>query len=182
MTCNNYRELHRKMDIKNYLDKFQKAADRLDKGLLGKKQIEVAVGIYRDSVFLKLYKKSWTNQFQDPLLSESRIFFSIWINDSTIEEQKIFYNIHALKLRKLKGYSIESRKFANNFRAGFKSFEHQWKNVSVKFGPLTLMQGWLKMDAQNFEGEIVELANRFLKIHHLVDDNLANFKQVKGQK
>ena len=164
------------MDFKHYLDTFQKAADQLDKNMLQKKQIEVAVGEVLNSVFLKLYKKSWTNPSQDPLTSESRIFFSIWINDSALEEQKIFYNIHALKLRHLKGYSIQSRQFANNFRDSFKGFEDKWKNVSVKFGPLTLMEGWLKINLENFQDEIVELANNFIEIEHLIDGTLAHFK------
>ena len=165
------------MDTSFYLDKFRKAADKLDKKLLNKKQVENAVVMYgKDCVVLKLYKKSWTNQFQDPLTSESRIFFSIWISDSSIKEQKLLYNIHALKLRQLKNYSIQSRKFADVFRDKFKPFEHKWKNVSVEFGPLTLMEGWLNIDVVNFQDDILELANRFLEIEHLVDDTLAHFK------
>jgi hypothetical protein len=160
-----------------YLDKFQKASDQLDKKLLSKKKIEAAIVMYgADAVVLKLYKRSWANQFHDPLTSESRIFFSVWISDSSIGEQKILYNIHALKLRQLKGYSIQSRKFADIFRESFKAYEYKWKNVSIKFGPLTLMEGWLKIDSENFQDEILALANNFLEIEHLVDDTLAHFK------
>jgi hypothetical protein len=81
-----------------------------------------------------------------------------------------------LKLRKLKGYSIESRKFADVFRAGFKDFAPQWENVSVKYGPLTLMEGWIKTDPGNFEEEILELVGKFLEIEYLVDEALAKFK------
>ena len=165
------------MDTSFYLDKFQKAVDKLNKRLLAKKQVESAVVMYgNDCVVLKLYKRSWTNQFQDPLISESRIFFSIWISDSSIKEQKLLYNIHALKLRHLKNYSIQSRKFADIFRDSFKPFEHKWKNVSVDFGPLTLMKGWLNIDVVNFQDDILELANNFLEIEHLLDDTLAHFK------
>jgi hypothetical protein len=165
------------VDTSFYLDKFQKAADKLDKKLLKKKQVENAVVMYgKDSVVLKLYKKSWTNQFQDPLTSESRIFFSIWVSDSSIKEEKLLYNIHALKLKQLKNYFIQSRKFAGVFRDRFKPFEHKWKNVSVDFGPLTLMEGWLNIDVVNFQDDILELANKFLEIEHLVDDTLAHFK------
>ncbi len=164
------------MDIENYLDKFQKAANRLNQNQLHQKQVEVAVGVVLNSVFLKLYKKSWANASQDPLTTPSRIFFSIWINDSTIREQKIYYNIHALKLRQLKGYAIQSRKFAETFRHSFKDFEHQWQNVSVNFGPLTLMEGWIKIDLENFQAEILKLANNFLEIDHLIDHTLAKFK------
>jgi hypothetical protein len=165
------------MDTSFYLDKFQKAADKLDKKLLNKKQVESAVVKYgKDCIVLKLYKKSWTNQFQDPLTSESRIFFSVWISNSSIKEKRLLYNIHALKLRQLKGYSIQSRKFADIFRGSFKAFKHNWKNVSVDFGPLTLMEGWLKIDVADFQDEILELANKFLAIEHLIDDTLAYFK------
>lgn len=165
------------MDIAFYLEEFQKAADQLDQKLLHEKEIQAAVGVVLDSVFLKLYKKSWASPLQDPLTAESRIFFSIWINDAAIEEQKMLYNIHALKLRHLKGYSLESRKFADAFRNDFKVFEPQWPNVSVKFGPLTLMEGWVKVDLIDFQDEILALADNFLAITHLVDDTLVKFKK-----
>ena len=164
------------MDTTFYLEKFQNAADEIDKKILAQKQLEVAIGLYGNSVFLKLYKNNWATPFQDPLTAESRIFFSVWINDSVIEEQKIWYNIHALKLRQLKGYRIQSRKFAEVFRSSFKDFECKWQNVSVKFGPLTLMEGWLKINPENFKDEILKLANNFFEIAYLVDEALAKFK------
>jgi len=164
------------MDYKHYLDIFQKAADNLDKKKLQKKQIEVAVGEVLNSVFLKLYKKSWANPSQDPLTADTRIFFSIWVNNSTLDKQNLFYNIHALKLRHLKGYAIQSRKFADSFRKSFKNYEHNWQNVSVNFGPLTLMEGWQQIDLENFQGEIVRLANNFMDIEHLIDNTLTEFK------
>ncbi len=165
------------MDTASYLAKFQKAADQLDQKLLREKEIEAAVGVIMYSVFLKLYKKSWASEEQDPLTAKSRIFFSIWVNDDIIKEQKIYYNIHAFKLRHLKGYAIQSRQFADAFRADFKVFEQQWSNVSVKFGPLTLMEGWVKCDVNDFQNEIISLANNFLSIAHLIDDTLIQFKK-----
>jgi hypothetical protein len=166
------------MDIPFYLDKFQKIADQLDKKVLNQKSIEVSVGIYSDSVFIKLYKKSWSGNPEEALTAESRIFFSVWVNDATLEKQKIMYNIHALKLRKLKGYSIQSRKFAEVFRDSFKDYEQKWPNVSVNHGPLTLMEGWTKLDLENFQEEVLELANNFLEIEYLVDHTLDPFKLV----
>jgi hypothetical protein len=55
-----------------------------------------------------------------------------------------------------------------------------WKDLNVrpavKFGPLTLMEGWVKIDPGNFQKEILELAGKFLEIEHLVDDAHAKFK------
>jgi len=165
------------MHFQTYLDKFEEAADKLNKKLLHKKNIEVSVGIRMDSPCLKLYKKAWASPAQDPVTAESRIFFSVWTNKQIINDQKLFYNIHAFKLRKLPGYKIESRKFADTFRAGFQDFKDQWQNVSIKFGPLTLMEGWLKIDPENFQAEIAELANKFLETAYLIDEALAKFKK-----
>lgn len=170
------------MDFTQYLDKFQEVANQLDKQLLEKKQIEVSVGRYLDSAFLKLYKKSWTNNFDTPPESDSKIFFSVWINDLALREQKLFYNIHALKLRQLNGYSITSRNFADAFRMRFKGFEHQWKNVSVKFGPQTLMEGWTKINLENFQAETLILTKQFFQIDYLIDETLEIFKQPGDNK
>ena len=165
------------MDTSFYLDRFQKAAAKIDKKLLDQKQVETAVVLYgKDCVVLKLYKRAWTNQQQDPLTAESRIFFSVWVSDASMKDQKLLYNIHALQLRQLKGYAIQSRKFADRFRQGFKPFEHQWHNVRVDHGPQTLMEGWLQLDTENLETNILTLAYHFLEIEHLVDDTLLHFK------
>ncbi len=164
------------MNTNVYLQIFQNAAEQLDKNLLARKQLEVATGLYGDSIFLKLYKKSWASPSHDLLTAKSRIFFSIWINDPDIAEQKLFYNIHALKLRHLTGYSIASRKFAESFRASFTAFEKQWPNVSLNYGPLTLMQGWIKSDPDNIQNGIIALSNNFLEVEPLIDQTLAQFK------
>lgn len=169
------------MNFDLYLDKFQAAAAQIDKKHLDKKNIEVAVGTYMQSVVLKLYKKAWANKSGDPLTSESRIFFSVWMTDTGIREQKLFYNIHALKLRKLSGYNITSRDFASRFRKKFKNVEQHWPNVSVQFGPLTLMEGWVKVNAGDPADEILSLSKRFLEIDSLIDETLEHYK-LSGEK
>lgn len=165
------------MDYEYYLEKFRKSADLLDMNILNEKHLEINVGITLNSVFLKLYKKEWANDKTDPINSKTSIFFSIWLNENTIRENKIFYNIHALKLRQLKEYSISSREFANSFRRDFKKYEQDYENISVKFGPLTLMEGWTKLKEENLENSILKLANNFLKIEYLIDKTLENFKK-----
>ncbi|HMU46339.1 MAG TPA: hypothetical protein PKC72_08230 [Chitinophagaceae bacterium] len=164
------------MDYNFYLDIFQKSADKLDKKLLKRKLLEVGVGVVLDSVFIKLYKRGWTNDTTDPMNAKTRIFFSIWINDKTIKENKIFYNIHALKLRQLRGYSISSKQFAQRFRAAFEHYQDDWKNVSVKFGPLTLMEGWEALNEKDLENTLIRITRSFLKIDHLIDEILDSFK------
>ncbi|TDW46990.1 hypothetical protein EV144_1055 [Flavobacterium sp. 270] len=164
------------MDYQFYLDKFQASANLIDTKILEEKNILLNVGVVLDSVFLKLYKKEWTNDLEDPLNAKTRIFFSIWVNDHTLNNRKIYYNIHALKLRNLKGYSITSRNFAEIFRLHFKDFENNWENVSLKHGPLTLMEGWKNLEEENMKNTIVNLANNFLEIEYLINETLEKFK------
>lgn len=164
------------MDLALYRKKFQKAADQLDKKTINRKRIDVSVDVVQDAVCLRLYKTAWTNNFQNPMASESKIFFSVWLNDATSKEQKVRYNIHAFKLRQLNGYAIESNNFAEEFRKRFDSGAH-WPNVSTAFGPQTLMEGWQKLDIENLEQQITDLANHFLDIENLIDEVLDTFKK-----
>ena len=88
----------------------------------------------------------------------------------------MMYNIHALKLRKFKVYTIESRKFAEVFRKSFKKYEEIWPNVTTNHGPLTLMEGWVTLNPENFQEEITELTHKFLKIEYLIDDAFYQFE------
>ena len=42
------------------------------------------------------------------------------------------------------------------------------------------MEGWLKIDIENFQDDILKLANNFLEIEHLVDETLAHFNWTKA--
>jgi hypothetical protein len=165
------------MELSYYLNKFQIIADQLAVTILNKTQVEIKAGTWIESVSVKLQKKAWANAAP----SASAIFFSAWINDKAIKENKLFYNIHALKLRELNGYSITSREFAAAFRKKFIHFEHEWPNVSTAFGPLTLMEGWEKTDPENPGDTITGLVSRFLKIDFIID-TLLDERKTPGTK
>lgn len=40
------------------------------------------------------------------------------------------------------------------------------------------MEGWIKIDLQDFQDDIFELVQNFLEIEYLVDNTLAHFKQT----
>jgi hypothetical protein len=160
------------METTLYLEKFGKSADRLDRNLLNRHKMDYKVGVWVQSVALKMQKKSWADAAPTARPFEGSIFFSVWVSDESIRESELHYNIHAFKLRQLAGYKIQSREFAAAFRARFKAFEKKWPNVRVDFGPLTLMEGWIGVDLKNFDKELVDLAHRFLEIHFIIDDLL----------
>ncbi len=135
------------MDTPFYLSEFEQAASALDAGLLSQKGLDVEVGVWLGSVVLRMHKKTWANKPFERPQSDTAIFFSIWLNCKDVKADRLFYNIHALKLRQLRGYKITARDFAADFRARFKPFARHWPNVSVDFGPLNLMEGWAPLDA-----------------------------------
>lgn len=165
------------MDYDFYLKKFLQAASLISEDVLLNNGLKLSVDIILESVALKVYKPEWSEDPQSPLDAQGRIFFSVWVNNKTILENKIYYNIHALKLRTLKDYKIPARDFAQNFRKEFLKFQNDWPNVNVNYGPLTLMEGWLELDADTIEKDVHELAQRFLKISPVVDRVLGQYRK-----
>ena len=146
-------------EIKSRFDERPSVAD----GLICKQ------GFYTNSLVLKLQKASWTNDPMNQVRNQSGIFFSIWITEKSAARNQANYNIHALKLRHLKGYSITSRDFAEDFRNRFASLQKPWPNVSVDYGPLTLMQGWIDIHPQSIEKSILRLMKSFEQLSPLID-------------
>jgi len=75
------------------------------------------------------------------------------------------------------GYNLTSRQFAADFRKMFMKFEKQWPNVSTGYGPLTLMEGWIKLDEATIQADILQLAERFLEMDYLIDELLEKNKK-----
>jgi len=163
------------MNTNHYINLFQNAFNPVNQTSFAQNHLELKVGVWLNSVVLKVQKKSWQNPNRAPF--ESGIFFSVWINDESIAKGKLYYNIHALKLRELSAYKIKSRDFAEAFRLRFKPFEHAWPNVSAAFGPLTLMEGWVKYDADHMSDSVADITNRFLLVQHIIDNLLADRKK-----
>ena len=154
-------------DVRQFCRVFAKIKARFDKrkhdGLVCK------VGFYKACSVLKLQKASWTNDPMDCVQNTSGVFFGIWINKESARKNRAIYNIHALKLRQLEGYSVTSRDFANEFRKGFASTRNTWPNVSVNYGPVTLMQGWIEVDSNSFEEGVLFLMDHFNELSPLID-------------
>jgi hypothetical protein len=148
------------------LQKIQSACQERESGEDG---LVCKQGFYYHSYVLKLQKPSWTNDRMDQVRNKSGIFFSIWVDEKASTRTRVNYNIHALKLRQLVGYSITSRDFAQDFRNRFAPMFAAWPNVSVDYGPLTLMQGWMDFAADSFEKDVVALMERFRELSPVID-------------
>ena len=164
------------MDYNFYQQKFQDAVEDIFFIQFEDLGFKISVEKVLESVALKIYKPEWSNDLNSPLNSKSRIFFSVWVNDKTIKDGRLYYNIHALKLRELKNYKVSSRDFAEKFRNKFFEYQEDWRNVDVNFGPLTLMEGWITLNIEEFQNDIIDLAWNFFKISSLIDETLRGFK------
>lgn len=165
------------MDYDFYLNKFHLAITEGVKEQLENYRLKVSVDIVLESVALKVYKPEWSSDLRSPLDAEGRIFFSIWMNNETIREGKMYYNIHALQLRKFRKYTLASRKFAQDFRNEFVKYQKNWPNVSVEYGPLTLMQGWVDLKTDSIRENIEELVHHFSEISPIIDTVLEQYKK-----
>lgn len=146
------------MPISQPIEELFRQAVARNRAGLDQCQIESRFGEYQGCPFLKLDKANWHNRGEVTIPGE--IFFSIWRD----ENGRINYNFHAFKLRHLTACKIQSRKFAADFRDRLQTTKQSWPNVSVAYGPLTLMQGWVENEV-----EIDELIAGFILIHPIID-------------
>lgn len=158
-----------KIDLQEIGASFRKIKQRYDAHFLGNSGLVCKQGFYKKCSVLKLQKPSWTNDGMEQIQNTSGIFFSIWINEESAQKSRVNYNIHALKLRKLKNYSITSKDFAEEFRKKFAAVKKSWPNVSTNYGPLTLMEGWAEVDLQKLEESILPMLECFHQVSPIID-------------
>jgi len=156
------------MDISELSALFERIKSQFDTNTTTGTGLACKQGFYIDCQVLKLLKPYWTNDRMDRVENETGIFFSIWIDAKSFAGNRLHYNIHALKVRKLQGYSITSRDFASAFRQAFAPFASDWPNVSVEYGPQTLMQGWLLL-GPDAEKDSLSLLHRFEPLAEVID-------------
>lgn len=154
--------------LENYLKAFRRIASRV-RPSLEKEQIEVHVGSWLGSAAVKLQKPRWSGEKPVAAPATTGIFFSVWIEEKSLKKNRVFYNVHALRLRNLGGYTIQSREFAGAFRTKFAPTSGGWPNVSVDYGPQTLMQGWIELNPAHLENDVVALVCRFVPLASTID-------------
>lgn len=165
------------MDFAFYLNEFRLAAAKIPQEKLDKDHLKISIDIVLESVALKMYKSHWYGDSKLSVENSGRIFFSVWVNKKTLEEGRVYYNIHALKLRELKSYKITSKDFAQNFRNEFLKHQKDWPNVNVNYGPLTLMEGWIEMKNDIIQQDVYDLAQKFIKISSIIDNIMKKYEK-----
>jgi len=162
--------------MKTHLAALRRVARQLQPDLAAA-QLEAHTGSWLGSAALKLQKRTWVEAKPPSTLKNPGIFFSIWIDAPSLKLGRVNYNIHALNLRGLSAYTLQSRAFATAFRAAFTATAKTWPNVSVACGPQTLMQGWIPFDETSFETDAAQLARRFIPLATTIDTLLSQRKR-----
>lgn len=145
-----------------YLEVLEDVAGELRAGLRGRHGLNCLTGEFLDCAVFKLQKDGWTEGG-----SGEGVFFSIWLGEKDLKKGRFNYNIHAYKLRTRPGYAVKPREFAAAFRVRLDL--SPWPNVSLAYGPQTLMQGWVAADLETFGAEVRKLVKRFVAMHEVID-------------
>ncbi len=121
---------------------------------------------------LYIAKPQWTNRFDKKREATIGIFCSIWVAPTLLKQKQFAYNIHSKNIRNLPGYTLVSKKFANDFRDLVRAQVSHWPNISLEHGPTTLLQGKDTCELDSFAEKVEERINGFVDIHQHIDNLL----------
>ena len=114
------------------------------------------------AAILKILKPAWTTDPADQFLNTNGVFFSVWVDADCEAKHIARYNLHAKKLRYIRGERFETRQFVRSFRAGMDL--NDWPNASFPKGPITLFEGHFRLDVNTLHQETAGLMDRFAKL------------------
>lgn len=155
-----YHTILKKQEEKN-------ASKLLSKHKLICKQLQLG-----DGAPLYVAKPHWTNRFDLNRESTVGIFYAIWVSAKPTDQGKYFYNIHSKKLKKLPGYKLTPRKFADEFRGAVEARVSNWPGIRLDYGPSTLLQGHDVCDVDDFAKKIDQRLTDLVSIYEEIDDLL----------
>ncbi len=156
------------LDVFNVLKKDRETEFHTQHGLA----IKTGEGL--GAAILKVMRPSWSTDKPDELLNTNGLFFSIWVDAACEEKGIVRYNLHAKKLRFIKGEAFAARDFARRVRADAKPELASWPNCTFPTGPITLFEGHFALDEKTLSDETSKMMDRFAKLTPLLDGVLAD--------
>jgi hypothetical protein len=121
------------------------------------------------AAMLKLLKPSWTTDNAGELLNSNGLFFGIWIDAECESKAIVRYNLHAKKLRFIKGERFAAREFVRAFRLQGQEYLEQWPNWSYPKGPITLFEGHIPLNFNTLQADASALMDHFAVLVPLLD-------------
>ena len=155
--------------MQRYLDIFNSVKADRETELLAQHGLAMKTGVGLGADILKVLKPSWTTDGPEELLNSNGLFFGIWVDPACEAAGIVRYNLHAKKLRFIKGQNFAAREFARAFRAQGKDELSGWPNWSYPKGPITLFEGHLPLDAGTLHADASALVDRFAALAPFLD-------------
>ena len=160
--------------MQSHLDVFNALKAERSAEFHSKHGLIIKTGEGLGAVLLKVMKPSWSTDDPAALLNSNGLFFGIWI-DAECEGQGILrYNLHAKKLRAIKGEAFAAREFARVFRVQGQEQLEKWPNWSYPKGPITLFEGHIPLNAKTLHDDVSGLMDHFAEMTPLLEELLGN--------
>ncbi len=131
--------------------------------------LTVKTGEGLGAAILKVMKPAWSTDKPTELLNSNGLFFSVWIDAECASKGIVRYNLHAMKLRAIKGEAFAAREFARSFRAQAKDELEGLPNWTYPKGPVTLFEGHFRLDENTLKAETSKLMDHFAALTPLLD-------------
>ncbi len=155
-----------------YLDIFTTlAAARA--GALREHGLVIKSGEGMGAAILKVLKPAWTTDPPDQFLNTNGLFFSVWVDAACKKQKRARYNLHAKKLRTIKGEAFAAREFARMFRAEASATLQTWPSAVYPKGPITLFEGHFHLDRRTLDAEAGTVLDRFVAMVPMIERQLA---------
>jgi hypothetical protein len=159
--------------MQKYLEIFNAVKAEQAAGLKWQHKLTIKTGEGLGAVLLKVINPSWTTDAPEALLNSNGLFFGVWVDAACEAKGVARYNLHAKKLRFIKGTNFAARDFARAFRFKAKSALADWPNCTYPIGPITLFEGHVPLDVTTLHAETTKLVERFVALTPLLEKMLA---------
>ena len=160
--------------LQPYHDVFSALAEEREAEFRSLHGLAIKTGIALDAAVLKLLKPAWTTDPPEDLRNSNGVFFGVWVDEPCIAKRRVRYNLHAKKLRFLKGDAFPAREFARTFRADARNALADWPALSFPKGPITLFEGEVPLKLTTLRAEAWALMDRFAELAPYIDQKLSS--------
>jgi hypothetical protein len=160
-------------EMQKYLEVFNAVKADREYGLQWQHKLSMKTGEGLGAALLKVLRPSWTTDSPDLLLNSNGLFFSIWVDEACEAKGIARYNLHAKKLRAIKGEQFAAREFVRAFRAQCGDELRGWPNWTYPKGPITLFEGEFPLDIETLHAKSSDLITRFVTLTPMLDKLLA---------
>ena len=157
--------------MQKYLDVFNDIKAAQAETFKAQHGLIIKTGGALGAAIIKVLKPEWSTDSASEILNTNGLFFSVWV-DAECEAQGIVrYNLHAKKLRFIKGEQFAARHFVRAFRLQAQDAMQGFPNWKYPKGPITLVEGHVSLS--DLRGATEKLLQKFASMTPLIEQLLA---------